>query len=113
MLQPVLPDKPRFVTATEGLFQSHIRVTWERLDEAVSYRVFRGTSSSFSSSSFLAGAAVNEFEDSTAVAGTRYWYFVTAVDADGDEVLTLPEYLRNYGLWARAGLPKEILDGKK
>jgi hypothetical protein len=36
-----------------------------------------------------------------------------AMDVDGDGVLRLPEYLRAYGLWARAGLPKELLDGNK
>jgi len=36
-----------------------------------------------------------------------------SMDADGDGVLHLPEYLRTYGLWARAGLPKELLDGNK
>ena len=36
-----------------------------------------------------------------------------SMDVDGDGVLHLPEYLRAYGLWARAGLPKELLDGNK
>ena len=36
-----------------------------------------------------------------------------AMDVDGDGVLRLPEYLRAYGLWARAGLPNELLDGNK
>ncbi|MBW1803616.1 MAG: hypothetical protein JRJ85_23160 [Deltaproteobacteria bacterium] len=37
----------------------------------------------------------------------------TSMDVDGDGVLRLPEYLKAYGHWARAGLPKEILDGNK
>jgi len=35
------------------------------------------------------------------------------MDADGNGVLYLPEYLKAYGPWARAGLPKELLDGNK
>jgi hypothetical protein len=36
-----------------------------------------------------------------------------SMDVDGDGVLHLPEYLKAYGVWARAGLPKELLDGNK
>ena len=35
------------------------------------------------------------------------------MDANKDGVLHLPEYLRVYGPWARAGLPKEAIDGIK
>jgi hypothetical protein len=37
----------------------------------------------------------------------------TRMDANKDGVLHLPEYLRVYGPWARAGLPKEAIDGIK
>jgi len=36
-----------------------------------------------------------------------------SMDVDGDGVLHLPEYLKAYGPWARAGLSKELLDGNK
>jgi len=75
------PPRPSNVTATDDTYSDKVRVTWSSVDQATHYRVYRATSSDLS---YLSRTPVsswqtsNSFDDTTAVAGTTYDYWVTA-----------------------------------
>ncbi|MCB1230902.1 MAG: pre-peptidase C-terminal domain-containing protein [Verrucomicrobiae bacterium] len=81
----VVPGGPLRMTATLGLFSDRVRIGWESSPSSVSYRVYRGLSGNFSQASFLGASSSTQYEDFSASPGTTYYYFVTAVDGDGDE----------------------------
>ncbi len=75
---------PANVAASDGSSTSYVRVTWDSGGAGLWYQVYRGTSSdpkfSTNISAWLDG--VTSFDDTTAEAGTTYYYWVAAA-ADG------------------------------
>lgn len=84
-LVTVVPTGAPNVTASNNLFTDRIRLSWESVPTAVSFRVYRGTTSNFAQASLLTTTGGTSFADTSANPGTNYFYFVTAVDSDGDE----------------------------
>ncbi|WP_144268104.1 PA14 domain-containing protein [Demequina sp. NBRC 110055] len=80
----VAPDAPANVTATADA--DSILVEWDAVAGAVGYQVFRGTSSEVATDGtpLSGGSAIaeTEFDDTTAVPGTEYFYVVVAVGED-------------------------------
>jgi hypothetical protein len=66
--------------ATDGTFTDKVRITWPTVPDVTGYRVRRSTTNSQGSSSMLADvpAGTNLFDDTTAVTGTTYYYWVQA-----------------------------------
>jgi fibronectin type 3 domain-containing protein len=62
-------------------------LSWDAVDGADSYRVYRGTSSGVdaSGSALNTGISSAEYADESAENGTEYFYVVTAVASDGGE----------------------------
>jgi len=60
-----------------------VTLNWASVPEAVSYNVKRGNATG--AEIFLSNTAALSFTDSTTVAGTLYFYMVSAVEADGAE----------------------------
>ena len=78
------PAAPTGVAASDGLSSTEIVVTWNAVATAESYSVYRGTSSSSSSASQIAsGLTAMSYSDSSALAGTTYYYWVKATNAGG------------------------------
>lgn len=76
---------PRIV-ASRGLLPEFTRISWPPLPEATSYRVYRGDMGIFTDAAFIGEVTSNYFfDDFTPRSGGDSAYFVTAVDADGDE----------------------------
>ena len=70
---------PTGVSATDGTYADKVRVSWVASPGADSYEVYRNTTNSTSGSVVLGeGTSASPFDDTTAVAGTTYWYFVKA-----------------------------------
>ena len=74
---------PTGLTATRNL-ATKIQTRWNTVSGATAYSVYRGTSAS--SLAFLAIAASATYDDTTAVAGTTYYYAVSARSSGGDSV---------------------------
>ena len=72
---------PAGLVATKNL-ATKIQVRWNSVSSATGYSVYRGTSAS--SMAFLAIAASTTYDDTTAVAGTTYFYAVSARSGGGD-----------------------------
>jgi parallel beta-helix repeat protein len=78
----VLPNPPTAVTATAGTGQ--ITLSWTAPLGAVSYSIFRGTTSGGEATTPLASnVTANSYTDTTAAAGTTYYYTVSAINAAG------------------------------
>jgi hypothetical protein len=76
------PPAPSDVAASDGTFSDKVRVTWNEATGATSYDVFRNTTSSQPGAAFATGVA-SPYDDSSAVAGTTYYYWVDACNAGG------------------------------
>lgn len=64
---------------------SPITLSWTAVSGATSYKVYRGTATGGTSSKTLlaSGITVTTYSDTSATAGTTYYYQVTAVNSDG------------------------------
>ncbi len=87
-LQPVLPpapDWPSRVEITSGPDQNEL--SWDAVPGAASYRVYRMAGFETKPPSLRDVFTVNgtSYNDDTVIRGTRYYYAVTAVDANGLE----------------------------
>lgn len=73
---------PASVSASDGTFPEYVRVTWTASQNASSYEVWRGASSAYSQAANLADASSTQYDDASAVPGTRYWYWVRSKTTD-------------------------------
>ncbi|CAG1007078.1 Collagenase ColH [Phycisphaerales bacterium] len=65
-------------TASDGTFNDFVRVTWPAVANATGYIVMRNTVNSQGGSTVATLGAVTTYDDTTAVPGTTYFYFVRA-----------------------------------
>ncbi len=85
---PQPPPAPGNVQASDGAYTDHVRVTWNASSGATSYKVFRNTTNSSGSASQIGTPTASPYDDFTAVAGTVYWYWVKANNANGDSAFS-------------------------
>ncbi len=79
-----VPSAPTGVTASDGTHADKVALTWNAVDGATSYIVYRGTEDDSSSAVELACDVTGvAYDDTTAVPGTTYYYWVKAVNASG------------------------------
>jgi fibronectin type 3 domain-containing protein len=71
------PLAPENVAASDGTFEDKVQISWDAVSEATSYEVYRAISES--GTKILIGSPTDtSFNDSTALAGTLYYYWVKA-----------------------------------
>jgi len=78
------PSPPTNVSASDGTYTDKVRVTWTASSGATGYKVFRNTSNNSLSAQQVGTSAALSYDDTTAVAGTTYWYWVKAYNNAGD-----------------------------
>jgi formylglycine-generating enzyme required for sulfatase activity/fibronectin type 3 domain-containing protein/PKD repeat protein len=81
-----IPAAPTGVTASDGTYTDHVAVSWNAVSGATSYKVFRNTVNNSGSASQISTPSGTGFDDSTAVAGTTYYYWVKSSNVAGDSV---------------------------
>lgn len=90
--EPVVPDAPTGVSASDGTSTAKIRLTWNASSGATCYKVYRATSSSSSAATLLASSVESlYYDDTTADVGTTYYYWVVAVNASGESGFSSPD----------------------
>jgi len=78
-----VPVAPTGVAATTNLLH-HVGVSWNPVSGAASYQVFRSTTDDFSTATRIAaGLTTTSYNDTTAVAGTVYFYWVRGKNVAG------------------------------
>lgn len=77
-----LPAQPLNVQATDGTSVSTVTVTWSSAARADSYKIYRSTTPGVSGN-LLGGSFSLSYLDTTALAGTIYWYSVKGVNDSG------------------------------
>ncbi len=72
---------PTGVSASDGISDAHIQITWDETEGAASYEVWRAENSTSTSAASLIAGVTNELEylDTSATAGVSYTYWVKAV----------------------------------
>jgi fibronectin type 3 domain-containing protein len=79
----VKPDAPTGVAATDGTDPGKVRVSWTASTGATYYEVYRNGSDSSSGSALLGSPGASPYDDTTAVEGALYYYFVKACNTAG------------------------------
>jgi hypothetical protein len=79
------PAAPTNVAATDGAFNDKVRVTWTAVTGATAYEVWRSTTNSSASATKISATDITTatFDDTTAVLGTTYFYWVKAKNTGG------------------------------
>ncbi len=72
---------PSSVSATDGTYRDRVRITWGAVSGAARYEVWRGVSNNLASASRIdpGNLTARSFNDTTAMAGVTYWYWVRGV----------------------------------
>jgi hypothetical protein len=78
------PVAPSGVSATKGTYQEKVSVTWTAAGNATSYQVWRNTVNDSSSAvKFSTEPTAANYDDTSATAGTLYYYWVKSKNASG------------------------------
>jgi fibronectin type 3 domain-containing protein len=80
---PVLPATPDTPSASDGLYEDKIFITWSVSSGADSYMIYRCSDTNESTCNLLSIQTGTAFEDLTTVPGTSYYYRVRGKNADG------------------------------
>ncbi len=81
-------SSPQNVSASQGAYSDRVEVSWNAVSGATSHKVYRAMSESGEKT--LLGSGSSPYRDYDAVAGTHYYYFVTAVNSDGESDFSAP-----------------------
>ncbi len=77
------PAAPTGLTASQGTYSNRVALSWSASAYAASYEVWRSTTSSSSSAAKLGDTTATSYSDTTAEAGTVYYYWVKAKNTTG------------------------------
>ena len=72
------------INASDGTSTEGVIITWSAQSGATGYRVVRGNTSDFQRASQLTTVTGTSYTDTTAVAGTTYYYWIVAVKSSGN-----------------------------
>ncbi|MEI7657493.1 MAG: immunoglobulin domain-containing protein [Phycisphaerae bacterium] len=79
-----MPNAVTNLAASDGSACNSVVVTWTNSAGATSYRITRNTANNFATSATLGTSPSSSFVDSTAAAGTTYFYWVVAQSSCGN-----------------------------
>lgn len=77
---PSAPANPAASALPEG-----IQISWDAVVDAVSYKIYRGTTTGQEYQAVQTGQTTIPWTDTSVTSGTTYYYKVTAVNASGGE----------------------------
>jgi hypothetical protein len=80
MLKPFAPTE---ISATYGTYYDKIQISWEIVTGATSYEIWRNTDNDPAEASMIADNSTSPYNDTSAVPGTTYWYWIKAKNVAG------------------------------
>ncbi len=96
--KPQPPPAPTGFAATDRTVANAVQLTWGAVAGADHYEVWRHTANNSAAATQLsANVSGVSFTDSTATAGTNYFYWVKAVNADGTSGFSLADAGSHFG----------------
>ncbi len=73
------------LTASDGTYTDYVRVSWSASPNATAYKVYRNTTNDPNTATLIATLnSIMRYDDTTAVPGVTYYYWVKAVTAQGE-----------------------------
>jgi len=85
--RPDLPAAPTGVSASDSSYCGYVRITWNAVSGATSYKIYRSTSATGTYTQIGTDMA-SPYDDTTAVPGTQYYYKLKATNACGDSAFS-------------------------
>ena len=77
------PSVPTGVAASQGTESSCVRVNWTAPIGATEYAVYRATANNSNNAQYLDKVTVAKYNDTSAVPGANYWYFIKSRNSSG------------------------------
>ena len=74
---------PTSVSASDGIYEDKVRITWDSMAGASWYQVYRDTSAAGTSKTGFGWQSGTGYNDTSAVAPTMYYYWVKAATSSG------------------------------
>ena len=78
---PTTPPVPTGLTASDGTYTNKVSLSWNDVTGETGYQVYRSTTNNSATAAWLCllGANATSFDDTSAVPGTTYYYWVRAL----------------------------------
>ena len=83
------PAAPASVSAWDGISTEKVHVTWTPSPNATSYEVWRSETTSSAAAAIQGTPTGTSYDDTSAIAGTTYYYWVKAKNGSGTSVFSL------------------------
>ncbi len=81
---PNLAPVPVNVAATDGTYSNKVVVTWDDVEEASGYEIYRNTSNNTATAGLFIGISASPpYEDTSATGDVNYHYWIKSVTPDG------------------------------
>ena len=85
------PVTPTGVSVGNGVAAEGVIVTWDAMPGAKQYAVYRAESNDVSIAEIVATVEHSKYEDLNTTVGTRYWYFIKAMNDSGGSGISAGE----------------------
>ena len=89
---PTLPAAPANVQASDGTYPNQVQITWDTVSGATSYQVWRNTvNNTGTATKLLGGITALTYDDTSALPGQLYYYWVNARNSAGIGPFSVPD----------------------
>jgi len=85
---PTPPPAPTELSASQGTHTGRVALSWTASTNATAYKVYRNTASNSTDAILIGSPTAAAYDDTTAVAGTTYYYWVQASNDAGDSAFS-------------------------
>lgn len=110
-LNPI-PAKPSGVNASDETYMDRIRVNWNLSSRATYYEVYRNATNSSIDATLLSSPSISPFDDTSAIPGTTYYYFVKACNTYGCSPFSLSDSGQLWNLIPKLVAPVGVITAK-
>jgi hypothetical protein len=84
LLPSSAPFAPTDISSSDGSYSDKARIIWNASGGATSYKIYRNTTNNSASATQIGTSTASPYDDTTAVVGTTYYYWVKANNSSGD-----------------------------
>lgn len=100
-----IPDTPTGLNASDGTFADRVELTWQAVNEATYYDLYRADSIS-GTKTLIGSIFTTNFTDFNAVVNTIYWYWVKACNSTGCSDFSIGD--SGYSMYQIPSIPSNV-----